>query len=321
MTPLDIKIFFFLITAWGLLHVAGCGPVATYTGDDASSDGAPSRLVSLTLMTDEMLLDLVVPERIAALSAFAADPRLSNVAERAGDYPAMAFHVEPVLALRPDRVFVADWSDEAKVNQLRAAGIPVTLVRSPTSMDEIRVALLDVARTVHVEARAHELIATMDRILAEVEKQVSTIPPGERLTVLDLHAWGSVSAAGSSWDALLQAAGLVNAAAGLRSDRHGQAPLSTEKLLVLDPDLIVLPGWLPGDPGAAERFRENLLADPSLRPLRALQTGQVLLMPERLRSTTSHYIAHGVAFLSEAAYGAGQACSAEAGKLTPSALE
>ena len=294
----------FPVLTVSLLLGTGCGPAATDSADDPAAAVTPHRLVSLTLMTDEILLDLVAPERIVALSAFAADPRLSNVADRAGDFPALALHVEPVLALQPDRVFVADWSDAAKVNQLRAAGIPVTVVPSPSSLAEIRSALLDIGRSVDEEERARELIAAMDRILEDINNATSTIPPGERLRVLDLHAWGSVSAAGTSWDALLQAANLVNAAAGLRTDRHGQAPLSAENLLALDPDLIVLPGWLPGDPDAAEQFREELLRDPSLRPLRALQTDRVLLMPERLRSTTSHYIAHGAAFLARAAYSA-----------------
>ncbi len=48
----------------------------------------PVRIASLTMFTDEVLLDLVDPSRIVAVTTFAADPAISNVTARADGHPA-----------------------------------------------------------------------------------------------------------------------------------------------------------------------------------------------------------------------------------------
>jgi iron complex transport system substrate-binding protein len=97
-------------------------------------------------------------------------------------------------------------------------------------------------------------------------------------------------------------AGLINAAAAYSADRWGQVPLSRERLLELDPDVLILPGWVYGKPGGAGAFQEQLLADPALQSLKAVRTGRVYRFPERLKTATSQYIVEAAEALARLAY-------------------
>ncbi len=263
----------------------------------------PQRIVSLTMFSDEVLLELVGPPRLIAVTSFAADPAVSNISGRIAAIPnRLEFHPELILSLRPDLVVVANWSDAQGVAQLRAAGLPVYLCSSAATVPQVREKIRALARVVGEQRAGEELVARMDLRLAELERRLSAVPEVRRLTVLDWSAWGASMGRGSSWDEVVRRAGLRNAAAELPVDGWGQVPLSKEKLIELDPDLLVLPGWVYGEQGGAEEFYRRVTADPALRGLQAVRNRRVLRMPENLRAATSQYIVDAIEFLARAAY-------------------
>ena len=77
---------------------------------------------------------------------------------------------------------------------------------------------------------------------------------------------------------------------------------SKEKLIELDPDVLVLPGWVYGNAGGAEEFYRRVTSDPALRSLKAVRNRRVVRMPENLRAATSQYIVEAVEFLARAVY-------------------
>jgi iron complex transport system substrate-binding protein len=95
---------------------------------------------------------------------------------------------------------------------------------------------------------------------------------------------------------------MINAAGDRATDAWGQIPLSKEKLLEIDPDVLFLPAWMYGEPDRAESFRRQTLEDPALRELKAIATGRVYPIPGRLTQTTSQYIADAIEFLARTAY-------------------
>ncbi len=273
------------------------------TGASVTLGAPPARIVSLTLTTDEMLLDLVDPSRLQAVTYLAPDPAVSNVASRVAAIPhKLDMNVEAVLSLAPDLVLVADWSDAGPVSQLRAAGVPVYLIRSGVTVEGIEQKISRVALLTGEEARGKTMIDRMEARLAAVARAVSAIPAARRLSAMDYATWGSAQGRGSSWDEMLGRAGLVDAAGTLAADRWGQVPLSREKLLELDPDMLVLPGWVYNNPSGAAEFFQRITHDPSLGTLRAVRTGRVYRMPERLKSATSQYFADAVEWLARTAY-------------------
>jgi iron complex transport system substrate-binding protein len=263
----------------------------------------PRRIISLTLPTDEILLSLVTSSRILAVTTLASDPGISNVSTLAARVPrAMTLAVEPIVALRPDLVFAASWSDASLVGQLRSAGVPVYLMTSATS---VAAAEREVARcallTGEVEKGA-QIVTRMRAEIAAVERRVGGIPPQKRLTIIDYTSFGASMGRGSSWDDIVRLAGLMNAVGGIASDEWGQVPVSREKLLEINPDIIIVPDWIYGDRRGADVFRQRVMSDPALRVLSAVRAGRVYAMPERLRSSTSQFMADAVAWLARIAY-------------------
>jgi iron complex transport system substrate-binding protein len=277
--------------------------VADDTGAALTLAAPPMRIISLTLATDEMLLGMVDPRRLFGVSVFAADPAISNVAQSAAAIPRkLDVNVETILSLRPDLVFVADWSDAGPVRQLRDAGVPVYLITSGVTVSSIEQKITRLALLTSEEDKGRDMIAAMQARLADVQRRVSTIPREKRLRVIDYATWGSAQGRGSSWDEMLDRAGLIDGVASIAADAWGQVPLSREKLLQLDPDILVLPGWVYGNAQGASAFFEQIAGDSSLKGLHAVQTRRVYQMPERLKSTTSQYFASAVEWLARTAY-------------------
>ncbi|MBN1835919.1 MAG: ABC transporter substrate-binding protein [Spirochaetales bacterium] len=263
----------------------------------------PRRIISLTAFTDEVLLELVSLERLLGVTLFSQDPDVSNVVEEAAAVRhKLQLNVEVIVSLRPDLVFVANWTDASEVAQLRGSGIPVFLLSTGLRVEEIERKILTVGRVVGETKRARELVADMEARLAEVDARLAAIPSEARLSVMDYTTWGSAQGRGSSWDEIVTRAGLVNAVAGLEADAYGQVPLSRETMLRLDPDLLILPGWVYGKPFGARSFYESVVRDPALRGLEAIRAGRVYSMPEGLRAASSQYIVDAVEYLSRLAY-------------------
>jgi iron complex transport system substrate-binding protein len=272
------------------------------TGAAVVIQAQPVRIVSQTLATDEILLSLVDKTRMIAVTSLAADGEVSNVADQVADIPKLTMNVETIISLRPDIVLVANWSDPAQVKQLRDAGVVVYSMASGLSVPSIKEKIERLAMLTGEVEKGRQIVLQMDARLAAVTEKISTLAPEKRPRVMDYATWGSAQGKGSSWDEIIRRAGLVDAVAELSADEWGQVPLSKEKILQIDPDLLVLPGWVYGDPKGASAFLAQVVGDPAFRGLSAVRTKKVFMMPENLKSTTSQYIASAVEWLAKAAF-------------------
>jgi iron complex transport system substrate-binding protein len=273
------------------------------TGAELTLEAKPRRIVSLTMFSDEVLVDLVDHSRLIAVTNLSEDPAISNIVDGITDIPnRITFNVEVVVGLRPDLVIVANWSEADKVTQLRRAGVPVFLAATGLTVPDIRRKILTVATLVGESAAGRAMVAEMDRRLAAVREKVRTVPESRRRQVVDYAVWGTAQGAGSSWDEIIRHAGAVNAVGTLTADEWGQVPLSKEKLVELDPDILILPGWVYGDPEGAAAFYKQTINDPALGTLKAVKNEQVYQMPEGLKATTSQYIAEAVEYLAQLTY-------------------
>ena len=263
----------------------------------------PRRIISLTLPTDEILLSLVDKSRLLGVTTFSADPAVSNVADQVTDIPnKLTLNPETIISLAPDLVFAANWNDSGAVKLLRDAHIPLYLMANGLTVAAIEKKIETVALIVGSPEKGREIIATMEARLAAVADRVSKIPPEKRARVIDYATWGSAQGPGSSWDEIIRRAGLVDAVAAFTPDEWGQVPISREKILQLDPDILILPGWEYGNPRGAAEFFSQVTGDPGLRGLKAVRSRKVYMMPERLKSSTSQYFAAAVEWLAKTAY-------------------
>lgn len=193
----------------------------------------PTRVVSLDLCTDQLLVELAQRDRIAAVTHLAADPAVSAIPDKARGIPITHGNAEDVLRYDPDLVLAGPFGVSSTVDLLRRLGRHVVVVPLPQDLDGVRASVRAVAGAVGEAAKGEALIAELDRRLSLLAPPASPQP-----TALIYQVGGSVSGPGSLADAILTAAGLRNMSAAYRLSRGGQVPL--ESLIAKPPDLLVL---------------------------------------------------------------------------------
>lgn len=224
----------------------------------AQDRGRPTRIVSLDLCADQILVELVGRERIAAVTHLAADPLVSAIPAKAKGIPFTHGAAEDVLRYDPDLILAGPFGVSATVNLLRRLQRNVVVVPQPPDIGGVRAAVRTVAAAVGEEAQGEAMIAAFDRRLAGLAPAASAVLP----TAVIYQVGGSVSGPGSLAESVLAAAGFRNKAAEYRLTRNGQVPL--ELLVATPPDLLVLSS-------AAGEYRTALadnLRHPVLRRLR-----------------------------------------------------
>jgi len=288
------------------LAVLAADPFYPVTVTDASGyrltlTGPPQAIVSLTLTSDEMLVELVSPARLKALDLFSSDPGISNIAGFASKFPIrIAAEKERILALQPDLVFLADWKEKEFVQALRDARVPVFVLKTASTLDEMRGALEQVAALVGEPVRGRAMAEALDKRLKDVASVVATVPETQRLSVLSYSFAGSTYGKGTSFDDLVNRAGLVNAAT--RAGLVGWPLLSKEQVLALDPDVVVLPSWSYDGKDDPAKFQAAFVDDPVFASLKAVKNRRVVVLADRHLQSGSQYMVDGVEDLARAAY-------------------
>lgn len=243
----------------------------------------PKRIVSQTLGTDEMLLDLCEPDRLAAVSVLASDPKYSNVAGRtelAGK--PVAKGPESILQLQPDLIFVASYSRAELVDLLRAAGAPVFRFSNFDRIDDIKTNLRTLGYATGTDARAAHLVTQMETEIASIQARIPKIGTPPR--VLSWSGSGYTVGAGTLFDDMVRTLGAVNVAA--EQGVTGIQKISSEQVLNWQPDFLIV----GAETGMVESTVQRILADPAIAATTAGQNRRIIVVDNRHFLAVSHYI-------------------------------
>ncbi len=288
------------------LHAAGAmeeGPVTipaqegfplTVTDDlgyELTLHAQPESVISLTSFSDEVLFELLPDEAFAAVSTISLNAAYSNVLERSSHIqPVIEFNVEQIISIYPDLVIVANWSEAPKVEQLRKAGIAVYQIDTPFDIEGIKNAVTVLGKLTGRTDEALQLNRSIDLRVQALADAAAVIPADRRLSALDYNSWSTANGSGTTWNLVLELAGITNAVAHMETGDFGQVPLSKEVLIDLDPDILFLPSYVWGDDDAAEAFYKQVVQDPALRGLKAIDEERVYVFPEKLKNSYSQYL-------------------------------
>ena len=236
-------------------------------------------MASLNLTADELLVEMLPPERLIAVTRWADDPEMSNVA---GRVPAAAVRLpradlERLVSLRPDLVVVSEYTDADFLRLLEKSGLRHHTIGGLETLAGIRAAILDLGRAVGTPEEAARLAARFDAVLAELGGRLAGEPRPRVLYWGDPYTAGAATAIGS----ILEAAGATNVARelGLR----GIVPLAGEKAFAADPDAFLV----AQGSGAATALGRH----PLLTRTRAVREGRVVEMPNHLLVALSDHAA------------------------------
>jgi iron complex transport system substrate-binding protein len=250
----------------------------------------PQRICSVSLAGDELLALLVPKERVVCVSTLIDDAAMSNAADHFGPSVArLSARIEPVLARRPDLVLAAPWNRGGFLELLERADVRAAILRPAVDFDDIRASVRRVGWLTGTEARAGEVIARLDARLEQIDRRLRGVSPRPRVLSFSHMI---VAGSGTTVDTLIRRAGGRNA--GAEAGLEGHAKVSIERLLTIDPDVLLL--GFDAD-GSRERLFE---AYPHLSALRAVREDRVIVLPPRQLTTVTPHLVDGVEALARA---------------------
>ena len=241
-------------------------PSSAGTTRDAAGEQIPvrdyARIVSTSTIADQVLIEIIEPERLLAVSAHtlrsqASRPYQDKIGvEHARD-------IETIIELRPDIVFINNFIDRRQVERLKEAGLNVFDLGPMRGLETLLPNIAQLASVLGVPERGQSLA---DQLVQKLDAVSANIPDGERQRGLyvGIHGdrlYGGTS--GTSFHDVLVAAGLVDVAA--EAGFTGWPAFTNEQLLSLDPP------WIITNPGT----ERSLCRHPGFESLAACKAGQV----------------------------------------------
>jgi iron complex transport system substrate-binding protein len=258
-------------------------------GNSVTVKSKPIHIVSVTLGTDEILFALVDPSRLAAITANATDPAQSNVVSLAPQVKTQLAKADPeaIIALQPDLVFVASYTDAAVVKQLKDAGLAVFLLGNFATVKDIEDNILLVGQTVGEDQKAQQVVDSMQSRLKAISEAVNGAKkPGVLYYAPDGYSDGPGTVVD---DIITQAGGVNPVTAGGIKDAFPQ--LNDEFVVKQDPDYILLSGYNSYSPN----FVDNFMQKANFQTLTAFKNKHVSVANDAHMTAVSQYVVDGVA--------------------------
>ena len=254
-----------------------------------------NRIASLTLSGDEMILSLVNHKRIVGLCGkINEEPDMSHVWEIAKGFPKIESNIETMIDLEPDLVITADWMKKDVLLQIEETGTNVYTYKTPKNFEEQKKLIRELAELVGEKERGEALVKNMEDRLSALQKQITDNYKGKKLKVLMYTSYEYTSGKDTTFDDMVRLIGGINAAgeAGI----NGSQKISKEKVIELNPDVIIIPIW-KGHINS-EEFSAFVMNDPSFENLKAVKNKKIYLVKHKTLSPTSQYMIDGIEKLS-----------------------
>jgi len=251
-----------------VICLAACAaPVA------AEPFSAPERIISGFYISTSAMIALGIDDRLVGIEARAdTRPIYAIAAPHLLDLPnvgtAREFNLEAALALEPDlAVLPVRLRDAGEI--MEELGITVVFVE-PEDPERLLLMIEEIGRAAGASERAQELTDAIEASLAEIREMTAGLTNRPRVYMGGVGTYLSTAPGGMFQSELIEMAGGVNVA----GDTPGSSRIdvSYEQLLAWNPDVIIIPP-------EAGYCVEDILANPQLAQLDAVQNGHVYRMP------------------------------------------
>ncbi|MNP08666.1 Hemin-binding periplasmic protein HmuT precursor [compost metagenome] len=277
----------------------------------SASDALPQRWVSAGGAFSEWVVALGGESKLVGVDSTSQYPRSLHSLPGIGYQRALA--AEGILALRPDILVGSNEMGPPPVlEQLKASGVRIELLSAKADVPALQQNLTTLGQLLGQQNQAQALLSNYQQRLqqqAAVVKQARQQHPAPRVLLLLSHSGGNLQVAGK--DTL--AAWMIEQAGGQSLGEHtGYKPVSSEAMLALDPQVILLAGSrLQGDAARNALLEQN----PVLAQTQAGRDGRVLVIdPTLLVGGLGPRVPDTLATLTAAFYPHAKTLSAEAGQ-------
>lgn len=262
----------------------------------------PKRIVSYSISTDEILMALVKPERIAALSRLVDDPGVSSIVEEAKQVPnrVQGNSMENVLTFKPDLVIIPDFHPPEMLQSARELGLKVYIYKTPSDIKGVKRSIRQIAALTGEKEKGEALVARMEERIGKVQKRLEAVPRDRRKRVIQLRPEGAFYAPDNSFGDVCRYAGVSDATLELKYPSAME--ITQEKVVELNPDIIFVPDWDYDGKHNPDGEKRKILNNPSYRGMKAVQQGKVYMISGALVLTVSQYIADAVEEVAKISY-------------------
>jgi len=229
---------------------------------------AVERIIALSPAINEIIFALGDGGKIVGNTDYCRYPSESNKIPKVGGY--FSPSLEKIVALKPDIVIMQE-NNAAFDEKLRSLGLR-TMVMKIDSLDSIKKAITDMGKLLHKEPQSGSIIAKIDRSLGGLKGIVKgkkiLIPIGYHTELSkDIYITGQ----NLYFDDIIEASGNINA---FQSAQKGQPVLNLEKILKLNPDIVIILAPLMGEKRVS---KEALIAPWVSLPINAAKTKSVFV--------------------------------------------
>lgn len=279
-----------LIAGIALLCGPSCGPSAGSAVDPSASTphSTPQRIVAANTAAAEFLATILGDEGVGRIAALPEQvDAYSNLDFGRPPWSAIArfarYDPEPLITLRPDLVVTHAWQSADTTHILRTQAIPVFVLPSARNYEDIRASLAALGKAVGAEDRAARAVATLDERIAKLRAGSKR---REGLRVLDYSNDGTggwTAGLDTTADAMIRLAGMRNASA--EASIRGNTRLDSERLLTIDPDLIVVGAPARDETGSPTKGVLEGVAE--YASLSAVKNRRIVVLPAALLSSDS----------------------------------
>ncbi len=246
----------------------------------------PLRIVSNSVVADGILLEIVPPERVLAVSMHSLNPQDSEVAGLAAQLGmASSESAEVAVGLQPDLVFVGLHARSDWVEFLERTGAAVYRIgRSAITHTDILETVRSIGYVTGSEARAEQVVLDFQE---RWRRAVAKGPTGSlaKPRVLGYSRSASYSYGEATlFHDVVTSLGAVNV--GAEQGLVGNDGISAENIAAWDP------GWIVtgAAPDQRDALLQSLLAEPAVASKPAARSGQVLVLPSATFLSVTHRV-------------------------------
>ncbi|QOG12472.1 ABC transporter substrate-binding protein [Arcobacter sp. FWKO B] len=224
------------------------------------------RIVALSPAINEIIFALGKGDKIVGNTTYCKFPKTSQEIPKVGGY--FSPSLEKILSLKPDIVIMQENNIDLS-NKLEKIGINTKVVKIDT-IESIKKTIANLGEILDNTNKADEIIVSIDNALASLEGIISDkrilIPIGYNT---DLSKEIFVVGQNLYFDDIIKVSGNFNA---LQSSRKGQPVLNMEKILHINPDIIIILSPLMSEKGLS---KEELIKPWKNIPINAAKTDSI----------------------------------------------
>ena len=229
------------------------------------------RIVSLTSAYEPILLDMVGPSRLGAVSFLSKTKGYGPNYELAKSVKVSlySYAVEKIVYLHPDLVIAPEYTSRDVLDGLEHMGIPVVIISSPKTVQETIELVEQLGHVVGAEDSARNMTTKMKQDIEDVKK-LSVDTKGQ--IVISMSSMDGYAGTGSLFDDMTRVMGLVNGPSDM-----GYAPrtaFTEERIIEMDPNVILIPVYDKSEMAWQTLYRDN----PGLQTVKAVHDHRVLPM-------------------------------------------